>query len=257
MGDALTEARAAIAAEQARRDAPKCPETFTHPTGRVYTCTLPLGHTIERHDFGPAFQYTVNLRHAEALAAEVDRLTARVAELEHLEASQHKARARDVAGIVGWLRKEAVKKANTSEAAGNTGAGLTASIQYAELWFTADAIERGDWHDGTLPADPRDAERLNLLDYAGGLENTIENMLWNLGGVSSVCMGALDADFTFDESAARAALHDAVKLRREFLALRAAARAVLSLTGDEPMEEADAAMETLATAAGVPEGSST
>lgn len=76
-------------------------------------------------------------------------------------------------------------------------------------------------------SDPKEAERLDLLDYAGGLENTIktlrgdvDNLLWNLGGVSSVCMGALDDDFAFDESAARAALHDAVKLRRGFLAQR-------------------------------------
>lgn len=56
----------------------------------------------------------------------------------------------------------------------------------------------------------------------GALRADAENMLWNLGGVSSVCMGALDADFTFDESSARAALHDAVKLRKERNAYRSA-----------------------------------
>lgn len=173
----LTAAYEALRAERSRRDAPKCTETFKHPSGREYRCTLGVDHVGLGlpHDFGPAFPYTVNLRHAEALLAEVDRLAARVAELER---------------------------------------------------------ERGDWRDGVLPVDPREAERLDLLDYAGGLENTIktlrgdvDNLLWNLGGVSSVCMGALDADFTFDASMARAALHDVVKLRREFLALRGAVTA--------------------------------
>lgn len=145
----LTQARAALAQSD-------------HPCGVLHSapdlegeikeaCALAPGHDGAHYGYAPFVDWKVHLRTA---LAEVDRLTARVADLEHLEASQHKARARDVAGIVGWLRKEAVKKANTSEAAGNTGAGLTASIQYAELWFTADAIERGDWHDGTLPADP-------------------------------------------------------------------------------------------------------
>lgn len=161
----LTQARAALAQSD-------------HPCGVLHSapdlegeikeaCALAPGHDGAHYGYAPFVDWKVHLRTA---LAEVDRLTARVADLEHLEASQHKARARDVAGIVGWLRKEAVKKANTSEAAGNTGAGLTASIQYAELWFTADAIERGDWHDGALPVDPREAQlaaarRLIADDY--------------------------------------------------------------------------------------------
>lgn len=89
-------------------------------------------------------------------------LRAALARVDALEASQHKARARDVAAIVGWVRKEATRRANTSEAAGNTGTAMTAAIQYAELWLAADAIERGEWHDGTLPPDPRDARIAEL-----------------------------------------------------------------------------------------------
>ena len=67
---------------------------------------------------------------AVELLAEVDRLTARVAELE---------RARDVAGIVGWLR------AKVGAAYGSGQVPGTAGWTYREI---ADAIERGDWREG-------------------------------------------------------------------------------------------------------------
>ena len=78
-----------------------------------------------------------------ALAEDNDRLAARVTELEQ-------ARARDVAGIAAHVR--ALK--------------VDASAKHAP-WkrifrLIADAIERGDWHDGTLPADPRDARIAEL-----------------------------------------------------------------------------------------------
>jgi hypothetical protein len=83
-----------------------------------------------------------------AALARVAELEARNATLEHLEASQHKARARDVAAIVAWLRGTADK--------------LTGN-DYREYTLIADAIERGDWHDGVLPPDPRD-ERIKALE---------------------------------------------------------------------------------------------
>lgn len=145
---------------------------------------------------------------------------ARVDELEHLEASQHKARARDVAAIVGWVRRREEETRRELNAPGPAGETAHLRGQHWAYDVAADAIERGDWHDGTLPPDPRDARIAELQEQVARLRIDVDNMLWNLGGVSSVCMGALDKDFTFDESAARAALHDAVALRRKFLAAR-------------------------------------
>jgi hypothetical protein len=87
--------------------------------------------------------------HLCAALARVDELEARNAALERLEASQHKARARDVAAIAGWLREEAEE--------------LSTERGQRIFMGAADAIERGDWHDGVLPPDPRD-ERLAALE---------------------------------------------------------------------------------------------
>ncbi len=101
------------------------------------------------------------------MLAEVDRLTARNAELEPFVtfhrgkvdglnariAELEQARARDVAGIVGWLRR---RECTDSE----HDSRWCPTCEHDE--DIATAIEAGDWHDGTLPADPRDAEIVAL-----------------------------------------------------------------------------------------------
>lgn len=147
----LTQARAALAQSD-------------HPCGVLHSapdlegeikeaCALAPGHDGAHYGYAPFVDWKVHLRTA---LAEVDRLTARVADLEHLEASQHKARARDVAAIVGWLR-------DLAESGGD-------EVVSATMLVIAQDIERGDWHDGALPVDPREAQlaaarRLIADDY--------------------------------------------------------------------------------------------
>lgn len=311
---ALTEAREALAAF----DAP-CRARYVHGADAygsdlVWTCGFRSGHDGE-HGFGVR-AHPDNVPHLRAALAEVARLSARVAELE-------RERAGDVAGIVGWLRNAAARRAKAADDRGNTGSGMTAAIQYAELAIAADAIERGDWREGVLPADPRDAEiarlRGDLADAVAERDHAVlcyniavrpdlagpamldeelpdepteamrvrslhlRTAFWTLGVLAQAHPDAVNhlafvltmppspedappemkglEGWRLEVAAIKPDGKGPSQMRAEAVAriaaLESAARAVLSLTGDEPMEEADAAWTALADAAGVPDGRST